>query len=650
VTAIRAERRRQADELRGITPEMREQLKQAKIAKARATYRMNRFLKQTAHKPWLMERFNNDFRAKLVSNWGTQLFNAVQGVTSTATESVLDLMEATIKVVANPNPDSTLDISAKDAFLPMAYLFASNKQMAELALAEFPEEYYKIHSGLMGDIELEAPKIADEAHPLTKPLHMYFDKMDVLNRHLSKISGAKMQEMHFRNAMVAASFDQVIRKKSNGTETLKTALSNGTLLDHITERDAKLAADKALRVTFAALIDDPVGKALKRGYDIADKILPVMLNPVTFARFTYTTTRVMVANPLLGGILDAQTLGGEGYNARSIAKGVLAWSGVVMAYGLLSAFGDDDDKWETITIDGTTYDTRRFFPFSAYLYTAHLIRSQVEGRPLPDAQEILAGYASLETEYFQFGPGKKLLDTAYEATQGRKDMDDVGAASARMLGSYLSGAMRFVKPAKDVLAQFDEEEAMLRENPTTAKGQFIKEVSKTLPMVGRSLAPQIDALTDKPITTKAPVARWAGVSIVHPSFLSAKQTPATEWADKVFQFTPTSEWTDDQRKAFIIRKRLRSAVYRGEVKGKDLDARIDKFVSEGKLTKRSADILRKDLNLSELQYRLKYGYKPGTGNPKMDKALDRVMNVATEQEKADIEAIIGKRIKKAKGQ
>jgi hypothetical protein len=268
---------------------------------------------------------------------------------------------------------------------------------------------------------------------------------------------------------------------------------------------------------------------------------------------------------------------------------------------------------------------------------------------LPKPKEILEGYASLETDYFQYGAGMEMAGTLYEASQGRKDVSDVGASGAKLAGAYLSGLLRFIKPMKDTLAQFDDEESKMRDFSDSAQDKFIKEISKSLPMVSQHIAPQKDAVTGEDVKMKAPMARWAGVNIVHPSFLSPKQTPATEWAERLFQFVPTKEWTEEERKAFYIRKRLKSAVLRGEVKPQELNDRINQFVKEKKLTERAAATLKKDLLLTELQVRVKYGYKPGVREDvraQMNKKLNKIEHYATEQEKKDIQSVIGNRLKK----
>lgn len=635
VRELRAERRKEAAEAKKLTPEMVKAQNEAKVRKAQAAYRLNKFLAQLHNRPNVMERFNNDFRAKLVSNWGTQLFNAVQAVTvSTPSEVLLDLLETGIKATGL-RIGETPDINAKDILLPYAYIFSNNKQLAEFALAEFPEEYFKVHSGLLGDIEIEPLKMAPEAG-LTKPLHWWFDKNQVLNEKLSKISGAKMQEMHFRNAIVAATLDQIVRRKTKGAETLQSAIKSGTLPDHITEKDAKFAADKALRVTFAAHIDDALGKKLKRGYDQLDKVLPVLLNPITYARFTYTTTRVMVANPILFGALDSKKLGGPGYDTRSIAKGVLGWSGIAAAMGLMAAFGGDDDKWETLFIfgkDNPPLDIRRFFPLSAYFYMAHVIRSVAEGRPNPTLKELVEGFASLESDYFTYGAGVQFAETAYAKAMGTKDWSDVGGAGSRLLGSYLSGFLRFAKPMRDTFAQFNAEEAKIRDYGDGAGDQFIKEISKTLPAVWRlSNAEAKKDIDGNDVLTPFPMGRMIGMNLVHPTFLNPKDTVATEWANRLFpnEFTG-GEFTADDRKAYQARKMLKNAARSG--KQVDFEAKIKDLERTKVLTPRSANLLRSDIKLSELQSLIKARFGM---NDKDIKALRQVWAKATDQERKEL--------------
>jgi len=636
IARIKAERRAEIDKEKGISAEARIAMNEARREKAAATLKLSKLFKQMSTNPTLIKRFNNDFRAKVVNNWGTQIFNAVQGGVNNVAETVfLDGIETALRGLGvNIGQDNMTERQFKDLFLPVAYMFGNQKQIAEQALSEFPEEYIRVHTGLFGDIDLTQRKIAEGKTGVSWLAHSYFDQMDRLNNVMSTISGAKLQELHFRSAVVSGVLDQIVRAKSKGKETLKSATENRTLTKYVTETDAKNAVDKALKVTFASEIDTRIGKALKKGYDQLDNVLPVILNPVTFARFTYTTTRNMVANPLLFGALDTKN-----YSTRNFAQGVMAWGGVAIAAGLMSAFGGDDDKWDTLTVDGKTFSIKRFFPLSAYFYVAHLIKSTSEGRPLPGYKDLLEGFASLETDYFNYGAPMEFAFEAVPKAYREGSLDPLGGSSARLLASYFAGQMRFFKPMKDALASVDKEEATMRDWDDSAQQKALSELSKSIPGIVRFGKPKIDPITDKPIEQVAPLAKFLGLNFVHPSFMNPKDSVATEWANRLFEMSfKGGKQTAEEREASFIRKRIKNEIRAGRLAPADVESKITEFVEAGKLSEAQGKRLKTDIKLSELQEKLKYNF---TTTDKGDlERLRKVWGKATDEEKNDIREVL----------
>lgn len=643
---LKAEMQKERDEAKGILAEERAKLNEARIAKAKATVKLNKFLTNLATDPNVVKRFNNDMRAKFVSNWGTQIFNAQQAVTlSTPAEMMLDLFEIGLKRVGL-RIGETPDVNLEDIMLPYSYIFGNYRQLAESALSEFPDQFYEIHSGLLGDIEIEPLETAGrKSNPVSRALHKWFDKNQVLNDKLAKITGAKLQEMHFRNAIIAATFDQIIRNKSNGTTNLEQAVADGTVRNFITEQDAQFAANKAMRVTFAALIDDKVGRKLKHGYDWLDSYLPIFLNPVVYARFTYTTTKIMVANPILFGMLDSARLGGKGYTTRSLAQGVLAWSGIATAAALMSLFGDDDDDWHTLKFGDTTIDIRRHYPVSSYFYMAHLIRNGVGGKPLfkgngltAAGKEVLEGFASLETDYFNYGAGMKFVGTAGDAITGNATAGEVGTATSRLIGNTMAGYLRFFKPMRDVLAQIDNDEAKQRFYQDTAQDEFIKEISRSVPLIARAYnAETAKDARGEDILQPFPAGRIFGINVVHPSYLKPKQSTATAWATKLFRFESSGQpMTAEQRKAFSITRALKNAIRRGD--DVEVKKRLQELKRSGELSKDKLDRLEKDLKMSELEAAVKWYFNPRKEKDLRD--LRQVWKYATDEEKNGLRKIL----------
>ena len=647
VNDLKAKRKRAKDKAKGISEDARKKINELTIQKRNNSRRMAAHLKQLGgHTDWAMHRFNNIMRGLFVNNWGTQLFNAVQSTTvATPSQIALDSIAFVLKNGLQLNVGENADIQAKDLIQPMAYIFANNKQVATQALAQFPEQYFRIHAGILGDIEIEQAPQADSAHWITKPLHKVLDKVDIGLNKLSHISGAKMQEMHFRNAIIAARFDQMIRSKSKGQETLESALRNGTFHQYISEKDAIKAADDALMVTFASEINDPAGKAMKKAYDVMDNFVPIFLNPVTFARFTYTTTKAMVANPLLFGALDAQVAGGRGYNNKSIAKGVLAYSGIVTAYALMAVLGGDDDRWDTLYVNGPNeppLSVKRFFPLSSFFYVAHLIKEASEGKPPPTGKELLEGFASLETEYFQYGAPMELAGSVLRLAQGTGNLEDVGKSSAKMLGNFFGGALRFFAPMKQALSVIDKDERTLRDDSDSAKEKFLTEISRTLPLTQKlsNASKKIDPVTDEPVVMPFPLGRMVGLNFVHPSLLSNKDSAATEWANRLFPYGGKSDvMSAEDRNAYFIRKRLKEGVRKGIIDAKTADEKARQYLAKV-VSPQSIGRLHDELKLSELQAKIKYSFGM---NPKDQKALKTVWDKATEQEKVDLREILRKK-------
>jgi len=643
---LKQEMAEEKDKLKGIMAEQRAAMIKSRIAKQKATIKLNRFLNNLANDPNWIKRMNDDFRAKFVLNFGTQLFNVTQALTvSTPAEILMDLFEVGLKNIGLRIGD-TPDINVKDILLPYTYIAGNYRHMAESALSEFPDQFYQVHSGLLGDIELEKLQTADrQSNIASRTIHKWFDKNQILNDKLAHLTGAKLQEMHFRNAIVAAAFDQIIRRKSGGTSTLEKAIADGTVRNFVTEQDAQFAANKAMRVTFAALIDDKPGRALKSAYDKLDHYVPIFLNPVVYARFTYTTTKLMVLNPITFGILNSAKLGGTGYTTRDIASGVLAWSGIATAAALMAAFGDDDDDWYTLKFDDTTVDIRRWYPASTFFYMAHLLRRAAVGKPVfkgnsigAITKELLEGFASLETDYFTYGAGMELLQTGGEKLGGTKEWSDVGASGARFAGNALAGYARFFKPMRDVLAQFDKEEAKSRFYNDTATDKFIKEISRSVPLI----APAYNAETNKDakgndILQPFPAGRLVGINVVHPSYLRPKQTPATAWATKLFRFEGSGQtMTAEQRKAASITRAIKNAIRRGD--DVDIKQRLQEIKQSGELSKGKIDRLKNDLEMSELEAAVKWYFNPTKEKEVND--LRKVWNYATEEEKAGLRKIL----------
>lgn len=642
-------------EAKGKLPEALEKERQLRREQSGVTRKMNDMLRKITDQKNLMQRFNNDVRAKLVLNYGTQLFNVVQAlVTSMPMEIATDAIDSVIrygrKSIGKQNELDEIapQIGLTTFLLPYAYLKGNNRQVAEGILAEFPEEYFRLELGILPDVILEGTDTTSK-NALLALAHRHYDRMDRLNDWLAKVTLAKYQEAYFRSAQFLATLDQMAR--NNGSD-LKTVLDNNRAREFFTDAQVANAVDKALRVTFASQIDDPIGRTLKRAYDQTDKVLPVLLNPVTYARFTYTVAHAVV-NAHTFGALDSTYLGGNGWNSRSFAKGMVGAISIGLGYAMLVAFGGDDDKWYTMYFNGPDkppMDVRRFFPLSAFVFTAHVIQRLQEGRGMPPADDFLAGYASLEIDQYNRSAGLEFVKALYKyssevatGTLTNEAKLEVNRASGKMLGYAMGAHLRFFEPFRKIFAQVNADERKLRKYDKTGIDELVGELAKKLPL-GQLYGAEVkkNPVTGAELEEIFPTGRLIGLNYTHPMFTSPKPTVAEEKAKKMFTVTYSEkDWTPEMSEAYTIRKEIKEAMRRKEITEAEIPALVDKYVKEGKLSEKSGAILKKDALLTNLQETLKRGFSFGE---KADVAsLRRLLPYMTDQENADARVILNKK-------
>lgn len=648
---IAADKKTAREEARKLMPGALEEERKIKQAQQVATRRMNDVLRAVTDDANLMKRFNNDFRAKPLLNHATQLFNAVQSVLPVAGtmsgEIYTDAWDTAIRAISRKmGRENELDgiapnVGPMTMLMPYGYLFSNNRQLAEGILAAFPDEYFRMELGILPDVNLDVAEVRG-SNVISKGLHKWFDKNQQLNEFLANITFAKKQEAHFRSLTFVATLDQLARNKNT---TLKELLDTKRPEEAFTEAQIRYAVDKALRVTFAEQMDDRIGRTLKRSYDQLDHYLPVLLNPFVYARFTYTVTRAVI-NAHTFGVLDSETLGGSGYNTRSTAKGFYGLTAIGIGYALLAAFGGDDDKWHHLYVNGKEnppIDIRRFFPFSAYVYTAYLIKRYTEGRDVLSREtlgttfaELAESYASFDPDQYGRSPGVGVITSLDSDTEGATIK-----ASAKLLGNFMSGFLRFFRPIKMLTAQIDQDEASFRNYDKTAQDAFVGQLANNLPFISSmyNADKRTNPITGEALTEVMPLGKMVGLNFVNPMFVAPKSTPAAEQAKKLFPYSgPSSEMTPEEREAYTIRREFKEAVRKGEKKLTDLEPMIQKYTESGKLSARSAQILRKSLLTSDLIETLKARFS--FGDEKDVKKIKQIWEMANPAEQTDLSALL----------
>ncbi|MGI8493853.1 MAG: hypothetical protein ACR2L1_00895, partial [Pyrinomonadaceae bacterium] len=655
---IKIDTERQKMEASKQTAEEITEARELRRRRLQAGMKLRKLLGDISKPQNLIKRANNLYRGALVANPATQIFNAVQAITGAIPQEVFtDIADTAVRRVGRQlGITNTLDEIApetrfRDAANVFGYILGNQKQLAEDILTHFPDEAFRMLTGLMPDVDLDSSAIEQGANKVSKIVHKGLDKADAVIKKLATFSGAELQEAHFRTAVFTASLANQLRVSKVELKDILAKNEAGNINPKIIEA----AVDKALRVTFAERMDDDaLGKHLKQIYNFTDNYVPVLLNPVVYARFTYTITKSVI-NAHTFGMLDSKTFGGKGYNSRSFAKGLYGMAAIALSYGLLGLFNNDDEKWYQWRLagkDNSPIDIRRFFPVSGYAFTANLIKSKIEGRPLPPFSEFIEGFASLDLDQYGRSAGLTEIKAVYNTIAGNDidALDNLGVSSARFAGNTLSGVLRFFKPFRDIYATIDEEEAKYRDYGDSALGAFGEEISRNIPTGRLWNAPvKQNPVTGEDVKQIFPAGRVIGLNFTNPMFTRPKPTVAEQNARQLFPSTYTGDgsiMSSAERETYAIKRELKEAVRRGDLSTADAKKRIAGFVAQGKLSADAAKLLNKNLAMTDLQEIINRAYTPG--DKKDVKKLEWLKNKMTDQEKTDVNEIVSEKNKQAK--
>tara|TARA_R100000773_G_scaffold12559_1_gene11599 strand:- start:91 stop:3558 length:3468 start_codon:yes stop_codon:yes gene_type:complete len=158
---------------------------------------------------------------------------------------------------------------------------------------------------------------------------------------------------------------------------------------------------------------------------------------------------------------DAMMLKGRQNLSKSIVGS--AALGAAIKY---RADNQDVDWYMMKNGDGSTTDTRPFFPAAPYLLVADILVKMANGdTDKLSAKEIISGFTGAQ---LRTGSSSYVVDTMFDLMKKEGPLSDTKAEKiAEIAGKYVGemGSM-YLTPAKlvtDVLAQFDKEQALIRD-------------------------------------------------------------------------------------------------------------------------------------------------------------------------------------------
>ena len=349
------------------------------------------------------------------------------------------------------------------------------------------------------------------------------------------------QDLFFRRAVFADAVDKRLRRISGEKIDLETFLASGKALPNEILSDS---VEDALSFTFARM---PKACGRKAGDTIGHHFikvneaigpLPAPLGTATFpfSRFMVNAMQFqldyspasLVSSVYHGskglfrknlqGISDAKT-DAELFLAREkMSKGIVGTAALMSAIKYRAE--NQDTKWYDITSDdGKTVDARPFFPIAPYLAVADLIvkwdNNELDEISWKDVAEGITG-AQMRT-----GASSYVVDTMFNeltAQAGEGDLTGIGAQKVGdIVGGYLGELTgSFVTPLRvvnDVVAQFDKESAIVRDNKQTegmtvyerATSAFKNRIVKDIPILQKTLPEYQSPTREAPLMKQSPL-------------------------------------------------------------------------------------------------------------------------------------------------
>ena len=296
----------------------------------------------------------------------------------------------------------------------------------------------------------------------------------------------RLQEVFFRKIAFEAKLKSLLKERGIDYRTVDP--------EDIPEDLIKEAVDYALEMTFSAT---PKATAFRDFIRFWQKTPLSTINP--FPRFAfYNAPKFLFEHSPLGYIellnpkvIKTLARGNPEKFAKIASKATLGNLFLLSAIHLRNS-EYAGDKWYEIKVGNKTVDMRPFAPFSVYLLLAEMIKNPENITPSDVAQAII-GLNRIG------GTGLAIADAV-------RNKDAVGAYNVlkRIAGEYAGSFTVPLRTIKDVVAQFSEEERIIRDR---REYPLIGPSLVNIPFLSRVLPRAYSPLKGGEIKTEAPLLR-----------------------------------------------------------------------------------------------------------------------------------------------
>jgi len=272
------------------------------------------------------------------------------------------------------------------------------------------------------------------------------------------------------------------------------------------------AVEKSLEITFAS--SPAWGSAAWHFVKMVNK-LPGATFQFPFPRFMFNALRFQYEWSPLGllGSLGSQGLRGLQQGERPaiqrLSRGVIG-TGLFLTAFALRMSQDDDTLWYQIkTPDGGTVDIRPFNPFASHVFIADVLWRLGRGMdPRVDWKGIAQVIVGAN---FRGGFGLYTLDQMIRGLEDVQEWDKFVKAAKRGGAAIVSGLLVPLQQIKDLLAQFMDEIAVLRDRDLEP---FLGPIKEKIPLLaegwfGEAMEPAWRPTRAEPYRRELPLLRQA---------------------------------------------------------------------------------------------------------------------------------------------
>lgn len=497
--------------------------------------------------PSIGQRLNNTFRGLVVSALQTASRNLGTQTLRTGVESLTDAFELAIVKAkrrrGGKGMEGDIDPNTRmlDTLRSSAYLFQRNKRLVNGILDEFPVEHEAMFKRFASDVEMSQPNpLAKGADKILSGVERSVEIVNVFNR---------FQEFIGRRAVFRGVLEA--RLRARGLDLNKT-VKEGRQAE-IPREDIQAAVDSALRVTFA---ESPPRGSNSEAFVRFTSSFPAPVNPLTFSRFLWNGAKFTLEyqpTTALRGIY--RTARGQPGAARDYAKAAVGTTMLLTATQIYDSMHKEDSEWYLLVnpLTGNEFDARPYQPFASYLFAAHFLRSKQRGEQV-SYEPSRMGRAGVYIEGMTGFQARQ--NPAWEVLKSvtTEDWDGVINQIKRIGGETVAATLTPLKTPKQILAQFDKEEATQR---NTRERPFLDPIVNALPVVSRRLKPL--TRKEQAVLQPNPILQPLGIREIDPN---TKYTRAENYMRSVIQGrygddTRTQEEINTSRNVADLRARSR---------------------------------------------------------------------------------------------